>query len=657
MHFLSPTLLAAQRAASSVPAVQAVLSDRMNGVTRLAWTRLYAGSEPDYYHTGAVSGSGAFLRARTNPADYGLYYQRVPSPEPGSSFGTWQSLGPVSAFSGLALAARSSTVLLFHVGGNQRDVMVRESADDGVSFGPAQMIFDPGSITDWLAADFSTSGTPALFFSAGNLLYWTKRTAGAWTAPQAWPYGLTGFAGLACRYLEGDWCLIVCAQAGGEPKAWSCIFGDGGAQPSGTWSSLREMIAASAGSGVTYRTPSLAKPDLPRALLVEKYVGAGAYTRVLATHARPNATFSGGVWREPVPFDLSVEHGPTLTASASHAWMTTPAGVWRAPLAAAGVDLSADVLEAEAVDEPGGQRARLVLDNGRQAYAAGNDAALRLGAELTLSWGYRTAAGQEYAPAQRYWVRAFERQARDGRAVAVVEAEGLTGLLAAARVRRQRTWAAGTSTVQQTLIDLLTMLGLEAALAGGSNALQTLTPAFTISPNESLGEAVLRLLSLVPDVLRTSGGTAEIVHPQATDGSVYAYGADHRVLEAADLSTLAPVNRVQVYGAGVLGEAFLWPDVEAVGDRLRQVIDAGLTTSSQVSDRAATELRRAAALPRQAGITVSFNCGQQLYDVVAVTVPALEWAGRQFRVVGLSARYARGRGRVEYRQRLDLGGV
>jgi hypothetical protein len=662
MHTLPQTLLDAQRAASAAPVVQAVLSDRWGGVARLAWERLYDGTEEDSYHGAALTDADALLRARFNPVTGRLEHQRVASPGPGSNFSVWQDLGAISPFSGIAMAARSGAALLFSVALNQRDVTVRESADDGATFGSAQLIWDPGSGTSWLAAAYSPVGTAALFFTAGGLLYWTLHSGVSWTTPQGWPHvGVVSFTGLACRYLEGDWRLVVCGQqADGASRAWTCIFGDGGAQAHQTWSLLREVIAAAPGSSVTYRTPGLAEVDgLPRLSVVEKYTGPGAYTRTLLSYTCPGTAFADNRWREPVPFDLAADHGPAYLADASHAWLTTPDGVWRAAVSPQEADVSADVLRADAEEDARGGRVALVLDNARSGYAPDGGPAVRLGAELRLSWGYRTAAGEETAPAQRYWVRSFERRVKDGRSVAVIEAGDAWSLLDATRLRRQRSWASGTDTVLQVLEDLLAMVGLTLSVVSASPAVQTLQPAFTVLPNEGLGAAVRRLLALVPDSLRFADGVAELLHLQASDPSVYAYGPDdHRLLEAADRPALASVNRVQVYGAGVLGEALSWTDVEAVGDRLWQVIDAGLTTDAQAADRADAELRRRTALAERARVAVPVNCGQQLHDVVSVTEPALGWAARPFRVSVLRTRLDRsGSGKALYRQDLSLSDV
>jgi len=64
MRTLSAPLLAAQRSPSAVPYLRVVISDRIGGIRRLAWTRLYSGSEPDGCHAAAMPGDGSLVRAR-----------------------------------------------------------------------------------------------------------------------------------------------------------------------------------------------------------------------------------------------------------------------------------------------------------------------------------------------------------------------------------------------------------------------------------------------------------------------------------------------------------------------------------------------------------------------------------------------------------------
>ena len=181
----------------------------------------------------------------------------------------------------------------------------------------------------------------------------------------------------------------------------------------------------------------------------------------------------------------------------------------------------------------------------------------------------------------------------------------------------------------------------------------------TISPNESLALGISRLTTRVPDLLRFSDGALEAIHARATDRPVYAYGGErgHAVLEARESSALSPVNHVQVYGDGALGQAINQTELERVGNLLVQVIDRSLTTADAATSRAQDELRARGVLMPHARITVPVNAGQQLYDVISVTDPVIGWTGEVMRVAGLRTRYSIGGARPIYQQELDLGGV
>ena len=69
MRTLSSALLNAQKSASGIPYVKVEVSDRIAGVTRLRWTRLYTGSEDDSYHAAAMPVDGSLIRARVSSAD------------------------------------------------------------------------------------------------------------------------------------------------------------------------------------------------------------------------------------------------------------------------------------------------------------------------------------------------------------------------------------------------------------------------------------------------------------------------------------------------------------------------------------------------------------------------------------------------------------
>jgi len=67
MRSLSSTLLAAQKEAAAVPYVKLEASNRIMGVVRYAWQRLYTGGEEDYYHALTMPGDGSMVRVRITP--------------------------------------------------------------------------------------------------------------------------------------------------------------------------------------------------------------------------------------------------------------------------------------------------------------------------------------------------------------------------------------------------------------------------------------------------------------------------------------------------------------------------------------------------------------------------------------------------------------
>src|SRR5205823_4806111 len=137
MRTLSSTLIAAVQAGARTPVIDLRVNDRLGGVRRLGWRRLYGGAEPDYFHALAVAGDGGLVRARLTSAG-DLYVQRVAAPGPGAGFGSWTLLetGQATA-AGVALAANGGSAYLLYVGADGRTVRLRRSSDYGASFAAA----------------------------------------------------------------------------------------------------------------------------------------------------------------------------------------------------------------------------------------------------------------------------------------------------------------------------------------------------------------------------------------------------------------------------------------------------------------------------------------------------------------------------------------
>ncbi len=316
---LSSTLLVAQKNASSHPYVKLLVAERIGGVTRLNWSRLYTGSEPDYYHAATLPGDGSLVRARvSNSIPFWLYIQRVASP-PGGDFSQWSSFVQVSGSSGIALASQGGNVLLFFVDTDNQTIKYAESNNYGASFGsPATILTAPGAV-GWLAADFNSSGAVALFYSVGGTIYAVKRTGGSWGTPASWTNSLSAITGLGCTY-AGDWNLVLCGQdSSSSYKVWSCIYGDGYSYGAGDWSSFMELTGASPNSSVEFRCPSVAYPDVFRLFFVEKYTGSEAYSRPVWSSSLPTAEFVPNLGREPVPFDMSSTYGLSIAYHGNYA--------------------------------------------------------------------------------------------------------------------------------------------------------------------------------------------------------------------------------------------------------------------------------------------------------------------------------------------------
>ena len=67
MRSLTATLLTAQKEASHTPYVKVEAKNRIAGVVRFDWERLYSGSEDGYFHAVTMPGDCSLIRARITP--------------------------------------------------------------------------------------------------------------------------------------------------------------------------------------------------------------------------------------------------------------------------------------------------------------------------------------------------------------------------------------------------------------------------------------------------------------------------------------------------------------------------------------------------------------------------------------------------------------
>jgi hypothetical protein len=309
MRELTSMLLDTQKQATAVPYVKVEAVNKIGGVVRQDWARLYTGTEPDYYHALAMPADGSLVRVWiTLPDDSRkLYRQWVASPGPGSDFSQWTYTSQYNVVV-VAAAALGAEVSIFWIN-TIREVRRIKSSEYGVSWGSPELLdYTPTTAIYGLAAFYKPGGDMAIFFADQSTLYVKKYISGQWQSKEAWDKTTGNLSGVAAIY-DGDWYLLVTGKdTVGNFKLWSLVYGDGGSVPAGNWSTLQELAAASSGGDFVYRQPFLDKTDVYRCFFIEKYTGNESYNRPFWSHAITGTGYVDGLWREPVPFNLSSEY-------------------------------------------------------------------------------------------------------------------------------------------------------------------------------------------------------------------------------------------------------------------------------------------------------------------------------------------------------------
>ena len=448
-------------------------------------------------------------------------------------------------------------------------------------------------------------------------------------------------------------------DSAGNDLLWTCVYGDGGERPAGTWSGLKEVGYAQGDSDVEFHNPFLVASDPPRMSYVERYAGASTWRRPHLTNVVAGTTFGQGIWRDPIPIDLDTQYGLAMASDGTTLWLSSPRGVWSMALGGAAVDLTADVLALSARETPAGGRVAVTLRNDDGRYGApgqGAIAAIRHGSEVRVSPGYVTSAGPEVSAGPAYWVTGWEHRFQGGHAVFVLHAANAWWLLEGWRARRQYTWDAGSASVLGLLAEMLRRVGLTLQASPRSVTVDAHKPQFTISPGESGDAVVRRLLALAPDLLAFRGHRGRMRYPRPVDAVDYVYGAGHPILEGSYGEAAQAHTRVQVYGAAGVAESYAWDEMALLGERLLQHHDLNLNTAAKVRSRGQEIVRRLEREALSGEITVPVNCGQELYDVVAITDPRAGLSAARRRVLGMALDYRRD-GPPRYHLRLTLGGV
>ncbi len=667
MRSLSSTLLAAQKQAARTPYVKVAAKNKIAGVVRLDWARLYTGSEDDYFHALTMPGDCSLIRARiTLPGDSRkLYRQRVANPGPASDFSQWTYCNQYGCVV-VAAASLGSEVSIFWIN-LSREIRRIKSTDYGTSWGSPELIdYSPTTAIYGIAAAYKPNGDIALFFADQATLYVKKYVNGEWQNKAAWDKTSGDLSGVATVY-DSDWNLLITGKDSNDNfKLWSLVYGDGGDVASGTWSALKELASAPSDSSFEYKACFMAKPDVYRCFFIEKFTDTEAYSHPSWSYSVPDTSFIDNLWHEPVPFNLSSEYGLAIAYYSDYCWLSNPDGVWRAKLTEESLDLTADVLSLRQELTESQGRLTVELNNSDGQYASPGESELEVldvGCQLEVSPGYATTQGNEISSGPAFGVDAYEHTSSGGKASLVLYATDGWDLIKKWRARHQFRWNKETDemSVKQILEFVLARVGLKLEVKSQSSVITGYYPDFTIHPNNQGDVLIRKLLSFVPDVIFSEGNKVYVVNPQSADNSDYSYGSSHLIFEGKYQKGAWELNRIQVEGYDPVGDepvvvdCFSWAEINRLYDRLRQLEDQNIASVSQATQRGEAYLRQAEIESAGGAIRIPVNCGQQLYDVIDITDSRAGLSAEKKRVLGLVLIYSPRRG--EYEQRLSLGAV
>jgi len=303
------------------------------------------------------------------------------------------------------------------------------------------------------------------------------------------------------------------------------------------------------------------------------------------------------------------------------------------------------------VEQPYGSIAQIWLDN---ADLGVEDIT---GYYVDIGYGYNTTSGDRYSSAPRLWVIQQSEESEQGRLEAVLYLEDIwrilreiqdIGGIGATGPYLDVDYDGSTKTVYGILEDLLETCGnvdLD-ALGVDDSIIDTLKPVFSINAGSGLFEDVAsmiyRLLNMTKCFLRPSGNYAGdklagfvLVHPQDADAVDYSYYSDqaHYFLQCFWKDNVIQPNHIYVFANQ--DELGTWDSIitgehdasatEGIYDEDGDLLDlpeyhlaAELTSQGDADLRAEAIYEKLFHEFEWGVVVVPHNCGQELYDKVAV---------------------------------------
>lgn len=465
-----------------------------------------------------------------------------------------------------------------------------------------------------------------------------------------------------------DWNVLVTGRDTADDRfVWLCVLGDGTQATLNTWTALQDTMAMASTSYYRYKAAFIDYLDTFRPFWVEMYDAEEIKYRNYWSHSTPNKDFIANLWREPIPFNLESQYGIAITHSATHAWLSTPYGVWRASREVTTWDITNDVVEVRQWFAPERYRSRLkvVLDNTAGTYSDFD----KLGYEMILYLGYLTSEGNEYSPTPSFWITGWKFRSPPWFPLHMIyppgvigtleiEAEDIWEILKGWKARRPFEWAVNTKTVKQLLEFVLARGGFELGEFSSSTAINNFKPEFEIREGYNARWAVKKLLSWVEDVLIQRDSKLYLKKPASGDGVDYTYdsmyGNAHLVYRGNYGVHQWDPNRAQVWGTNIMVERFEWDQVDKVFDKLSRVEKPTYPDTTRAAERADAELRKGEMWEGAGGwAQIPVNCGQEIFDVIQVTDYTAGVTNLKRRVLGIYTTYRRKY--WHYMQKLLLG--
>jgi len=637
MRPLTPVLAAAVRQGNAAPLVRLELIDHVPH-----YAVVYAGG-PIGRNAAVLAPDGAVVQSY-HDGTRTVYARRVADPT-AASWGAWTTVATTAApGAGVALARIGGQLRLLWQDAATTGVYAAESADGGLSWGAATLLFDPAAAVSALAAD-GDAATVFVAYQGGSggwqIAVWSL--AGTWRGAD-WTNGsATAVTGLGvARSLAGDGSYIVAVTRQPAPGMGAalqvCAYGRTGG---GTgWGAALTVVPPDLSAGLFASDPRATTYD-GLYHLAYAVVDSGSIDGLPSARAALLHSADGVHWSDPLEDAAAYAHGATPLEHAAGYLLVAPDTASLAPIPHIGIagagyrDCSGDLSRLEVVHKDG-DAAHLVVTlqnrpsdgigvTGAGAGTYGGLPALRPNALLRLWLGY---AGAGLVPAYAAYVDdwSFVRAADEDEVV-------ITASDAMAWLDRQSrgTLVYGGQTVEWLAREVAARAGLLAIVVPATAQFGYVVPTFSIPAGSTWRDALGRLGRLYGfDVaVRVGADGSDVLtlyERQEAEAVVWGYGDEVEQLVVAASADRA--NHVLVFGAlaggttgAAIGEAWDWADVASTGqERYLHTVEPLIGTHAGAELRAALELAREARQGHSGSLSVPLHPGLEVGDVITATV-------------------------------------